>query len=213
VRLEAYIQARLQVLRLNELLPWQGDAEVDLAIQHWQTLLMARGLARQRRKKASFINLSPRKPFISWSWGFSSRFGLVLLLVGLLSLLWLAYFTQPRQQPVHSRQQEAPRQPVKTVTTKPLVSRVPALPHALRQQLKPQSKKLPAYSWQQLKFVGYLQQNKRCWGLIKTPEDEIVNVHIGDYLGKQSQQIVAIHPHYLLLQQGQQLGMNEHGSA
>ncbi|VAW86708.1 hypothetical protein MNBD_GAMMA18-370 [hydrothermal vent metagenome] len=43
-----------------------------------------------------------------------------------------------------------------------------------------------------LRYIGNLQQGKISWGLIKTPEGEIVRVKLGDYMGQDYGRVTSV---------------------
>ena len=52
-----------------------------------------------------------------------------------------------------------------------------------------------------LKFVGILEQNNRTWGLISKPDGSLVRVTVGNYMGKNYGQIMAIDDDHLILEE------------
>lgn len=51
---------------------------------------------------------------------------------------------------------------------------------------------LEAFSLDTLKFVGILSQDNDTWGLIELPDSQIVQVHIGNYVGQNYGYVQAI---------------------
>lgn len=54
-----------------------------------------------------------------------------------------------------------------------------------------------------IKMIGYLQQNKKVWGLVKIPNGKMYHVTTGEKIGREQAKIIHIFPHYLVVQSTQ----------
>ena len=60
---------------------------------------------------------------------------------------------------------------------------------------------LEAFPLDALKFVGILKEGNQLWGLILNPEKKIVPIKIGDYMGQNYGQVIAIKNEEIKLQE------------
>lgn len=58
---------------------------------------------------------------------------------------------------------------------------------------------LEAYPLKNLKFVGILEHKNKVWALIQKPDQHIVKVRVGDYMGQHYGRVVAIKDHVIKL--------------
>ncbi len=71
--------------------------------------------------------------------------------------------------------------------------RSPFVPLAsIKKQTHAQPKKIQNYSLAAMRMVGSLQEDKKIWGIVMTPDKKIYHVELGDYIGRESAQVTEV---------------------